>query len=47
MGAAVGTIMATIITAHIRNIRRKSAPVQTRMSVMFIPMAMPLLERSR
>ena len=30
MGAAVGTIMAVIITAHIRNISRKSTPVQAR-----------------
>jgi len=38
MGAALGTIMATIITAHIRYINEKSAPFQD----LTLPMAMPI-----
>ena len=38
IGAALGTIMATIITAHITNISEKSAPLQD----LTLPMAMPI-----
>ncbi len=33
IGTAVGTIIPTIITAHIKNIRRKSSPLQGRILI--------------
>ena len=45
MGAALGTIMATIITSHITNIRKKSTPVQdlTLPESMLMDIPMPAL----
>ena len=45
MGAALGTIMATIITAHIRNIREKSTPLHdlTLPAATFMDIPMPAL----
>ena len=42
MGAALGTIMATIITAHITNISAKSTPFQERTFPAAIPMDAPM-----
>ncbi|CUV02844.1 hypothetical protein MGWOODY_Clf1167 [hydrothermal vent metagenome] len=44
MGAALGTIMATIITAHITNISEKSTLLQERTFPTVIPMDISMSE---
>ena len=43
----MGTIMAVIMTAHIRNIRPKSAAVHACQRTMAMPASMPPMEKAR
>ncbi len=47
MGAADGTIMPTIITAHITSIIAKSMPVQGRTPITAAPSPMPAAIHAR
>ena len=47
IGAAVGTIIPTIITAHIRNMNPKSAMVQDRIWAIIMPWSMPPMSRAK
>ena len=47
MGVAGGTIMATIITAHMRNMNRKSATLQDWIRGIAMPGSIPSICQAR